>query len=182
MDFQTAATQENTLIQKAIAGDKESFEHLMNRHLKVIYNYICLRVNSRENVEDIIQESMISIWLSLKNFNFQSSFRTWVIGVVRRRIADYFRSIYKTKTVLISDFEGNLIESDETENVVSGLYVEKAVETLESTEKEIVFLTFTAQLTYSEISEIMHIPIGTIKSKMSRIKDKLRKEFTEGGG
>lgn len=125
------------LIQKAKAGDKQSFEHLMNHHLKVIYNYVCLHVSNGEDVKDIIQESMVSIWLSLKSFHFQSSFRTWITGIVRRRIADHFRIIYKTQTVPISDFEENLINPDETEDVIFKLDIEKAVGTLKDIEKEL---------------------------------------------
>jgi len=48
-------------------------------------------------------------------------------------------------------------------------------------QKEIIFLVFNAQLSHAEISEIMHIPVGTIKSRMSNIKARLRKQLDDGG-
>lgn len=162
-------------------GDEQSFERLMNLHLKVIYNYIRIYVNNSEDIKDILQESMLSIWMSLKEFNSQSAFRTWVFTIVRRRIADHFRTVYKNQAVRISEFENTLISDDETESIVTKIDVDEAVKTLSINEREIVFLTFTAQLTYSEISEIMHIPLGTVKSKIFSIKKKLRKQLQEGG-
>ncbi|MDD2503034.1 MAG: RNA polymerase sigma factor [Clostridia bacterium] len=179
--FLSSSCSENTLIKKSKNGDKQAFEYLMNHHLKVIYNYICLHVSNSEDVKDIIQESMLSIWMSVKNYNFQSSFKTWIIGIVRRRIADHYRKLYKNQTISISGFEETLVKDDESDNIISGLDIEKVLEKLSKIEKEIVFLSFTVQLTYLEISKIIHIPVGTIKRKMSRIKTKLRKQLQEEG-
>lgn len=63
----------------------------MNHYLKVIYNYIRIYVTGDEDIKDIVQESMLSIWMSLKNYGGESSFKTWAIGIVRRRIADHYR-------------------------------------------------------------------------------------------
>jgi RNA polymerase sigma-70 factor (ECF subfamily) len=179
--FSGVSCAEYALIQKAKDGDEQAFESLMNLHLKVIYNYIRIYVSNSEDIKDILQELMLSIWMSLKTFNSQSAFKTWVIGIVRRRIADHFRMIYRTQYVPISDFEDTLICDLETDSIDSKLDINKAVETLSGVEREIVFLTFTAQLTYSEISEIMHIPVGTVKSKMFGIKKKLRAQLERGG-
>ena len=83
-------------------------------------------------------------------------------------------------SIIIQNME-TLVKDDESDNIISGLDIEKALEKLSKIEKEIVFLSFTVQLTYLEISKIIHIPAGTIKSKMSRIKTKLRKQLQEEG-
>jgi RNA polymerase sigma-70 factor (ECF subfamily) len=179
--FSDVSCAEKELINKALNGNEQAFERLMNLHLKVIYNYIRIYVDNSEDIKDITQESMLSIWLSLKAFNSQSSFKTWAIGIVRRRVADHFRRAYKTPAFPVTDVEDTLIDDFETDSIISRLDVNDAVETLSDVEREIVFLTFTAQLTYLEISEIMHIPVGTVKSKMSAIKKKLRAQLQEGG-
>ena len=168
---------EDTLISKANKGDKNAFELLMNSYLKVIYNYICIHVKSNEDVQDIVQETMFAVWSSLKSFGNGSSFRTWIIGIVRRKICDYYRTTYKTPIISLSDVEDSLMNEDEIDKLNKAIDVKKAVLSLNSTEQELVFLAFNAQLTYQEISVVTQIPVGTVKSRMSTIKSKLRKHL-----
>ena len=176
-----AGGTENALIQKALDGDGPAFERLMEPHLKVIYNYIRIHVSSDEDIKDILQESMLSIWMSLGSFGSQSTFKTWAMGIVRRKIADNFRAAYKAAAAPISDYEHVLVNDSETDSIVTRLDVVYAVETLSELEREIVFLAFAARQTYSEISEITGIPLGTVKSKMHSIKKKLRAQLQGGG-
>jgi RNA polymerase sigma-70 factor (ECF subfamily) len=53
---------------------------------------------------------------------------------------------------------------------------------LKPQEKELIFLIFTAQLSYIEVEAITKIPLGTIKSRMASIKSKLKKQLVEGSG
>lgn len=180
--FSDNGCEEDTLIQGTLSGDKEAFEKLMKIHLKVIYNYISAHVSENENVKDIVQEAMLSIWKGLNKFNRNSSFRTWCIGITKRKIADYYRISYKNMSISLSEIEDELISETGLHNVETKLAVEKSIEFLGKTEKEILFLVFNAQLSYAEISQIVGIPIGTIKSKMSSIKSKLKTQLESGGG
>lgn len=165
------------MVSKANKGDKKAFELLMSSHLKVIYNYICIHVKSNEDIQDIVQETMFAVWSSLKSFGNGSSFRTWIIGIARRKICDHYRRTYKIPIVSISDVEDSLMIEDESDKLIKAMDVNNAVMSLNSTEQELIFLAFNAQLTYQEISEVTRIPVGTVKSRMSTIKSKLRKHL-----
>jgi len=147
----------------------------MSDHLKVIYNYIRSQIKNDEDVQDIVQETMLAIWSGLKYFRNDSSFRTWVIGIARRKIYDYYRSKYKIPEVSDFDSVDSLMTEDESDKLIKAMDVNNAVIRLDSIEQELVFLAFNAQLTYQEISEVVRIPVGTVKSRMSAIKSKLRK-------
>lgn len=153
----------------------------MYRHAKVLYHYIGFRMENTHDREDIFQETIVSIWLGLKRFQFQSSFQTWAIGITRRKIADHFRSAYKIKATALTGLDEHVSHTDETEATLAAMDLEKALKTLNGAEQELLFFIFTAQLTYPEISELTHIPVGTIKSKMAAIKNKLRKRLQEEG-
>jgi RNA polymerase sigma-70 factor (ECF subfamily) len=165
------------LISKASKGDKQAFELLMGTYLKVIYNYIHIHVKNHEDIQDIVQETMLAVWSGLKSFGNNSSFRTWIIGIARRKICDYYRSKYKISTVSIFDVENSLMIEDKADDLIMAMDVNNAVLSLDSAEQELVFLVFNAQLTYQEISEITQIPVGTVKSKLFAIKSKLRKQL-----
>lgn len=175
--FYSDDCEKNVLIEKAKKGSSDAFESLMNNHLKIIYNYIASRVSNSEDVKDIVQETMLAVWNNIKLYENNSSFKTWVLGITRRKIADYYRTSYKNSAVPLSELEECLSAKDEFENVENSIVLESTKNVLGKTEKEIVFLIFNAQLSYTEISDLTNIPVGTIKSKMSTIKAKLKKQI-----
>ena len=123
---------------------------------------------------------MLAIWRSLERFRFDSSFRTWAIGIVKRKIADYFRSRYRAQVVPISEL-AEIGDGTQVDDRIESIDIQQAIRTLSQTEQELLFLVFTAQFTYPEVSKVMQIPVGTVKSKMSSVKEKLRHKLQEGG-
>mgnify|MGYP000910280648 CR=1 FL=1 len=154
----------------------------MGIHLKVIYNYIKSHISENEDVKDVLQETMLAVWKSINSYDGKSSFKTWCFGIARRKIADYYRVAYRNPSIPIEEVEDVFTIEDEKESIDNKIIVERAVDKLKKAEKDIVFLAFNAQLSYFEISQIIGIPIGTIKSKMFSIKEKLKKQLANGGG
>lgn len=149
----------------------------MSAHLKILYNYIASHVSITEDIRDIVQETMLAVWQGIKKYNCNSAFRTWVIGITRRKIADYYRIHYKNTSIPFSEIEDFLILENEYESIENSIAVEEAITSLNKIEKELVFLVFNAQLSYTEISGITNIPVGTIKSRMASIKSKLAEQL-----
>lgn len=180
----SCADNQRILLQKAMKGNSSAFEKLMNEYLKILYNYIRMHVYSKEDIKDILQDAMLGIWQGLGGFEGSSSFKTWIIGITRRKIADYYRKSYKNKDVDIldiSEYDSVIHTDDNTEHIADKLSVCSALKTLNGMERELVFLVFNAQLTYKQIEQATGIPNGTIKSRMAAIKAKLKKELTKGG-
>lgn len=176
-----------SLLKKSQKGDNESFEKLMNCYMKIIYNYIILHIPNSEDAKDILQETMLAVWQGIENFNGQSVFKTWILGITRRKIADFYRRLYKTKEREFEDIDDYdeyeyLSDDNAVNNILSEIDVKNAVDTLKPQEKELIFLIFTAQLSYNEVEAITKIPLGTIKSRMASIKSKLKKQLEEGSG
>ena len=165
---------ERQLIEQVIKGSASAFEQLMHPYAKALANYIMYRVSSEANAKDIIQDTMLSIWQNIASFSHQSSFKTWAYTIARRRLTDFYRAGTKHETSSIADYTGTLTAKDCLNESEERLDVRQAVQSLSDKESELIHLIFHAQLSYQEISEIMNIPIGTIKSRMSAIKGKLR--------
>ena len=124
--------------------------------MKIIYNYIAAHVSSTEDIKDIVQETMFSAWKAIGGFDKRSSFKTWVLGITRRKIADYYRASYRDRTVPLNDCE-EYTADDEFEHVIDRTDVGGALASLDSTDREIVFLIFNAQLSYGEISSLPYL-------------------------
>ncbi len=157
-----------------------AFERLMSRYIHIIYGYALARVGNPQDAQDILQETMLAIWRGLGSFEGRSSFKTWLIGISRRKISDHFRNAYKTDQLPLSDAEDNLSADGGMESLSEAIDIKNAVKKLSENERELVFLIFTAQMTYAEASKALEIPLGTVKSRMSAIKTKLKTQLEKG--
>lgn len=131
-----------------------------------------------------MQDVMLGIWKGLGGFDSKSSFKTWIIGITRRKIADYYRKAYngnQMDSVDILQYDNVLYANDNIDLINEKISVHNALKILSKTERELIFLAFNAQLTYKQIEQLTGIPTGTIKSRMSSIKLKLKEELTRGG-
>lgn len=156
----------------------------MKPYMKILYNYILSNVSNTEDVKDIFQETMLAIWQSLASFNGNSSFKTWIIGIARFKVADFYRKSYKDNNLHTIYNESSTKEfqtDDYTSQVLDSIDLKNSLKTLSQKDKELLFLVFSAQLTYKEIEKVTGIPEGTIKSKIYYIKEKLRPLLRERG-
>jgi len=158
------------LIERVKKGDRDSFEQLINQYSKNLCNYIKFRVKNDADVNDILQDAMLSIWQSIATYEYGSSFKTWIFSITRRRIADFYRS--RHDVLPLADYEESFEINDEIEERID---IDRALSRLSDKDNELLHLIFQAQLSYHEISELIGIPVGTIKSRMSGIKAKLKK-------
>ena len=154
----------------AKSGDKAAFELIMGPYVKTLYHYIRLRVGDSRDIQDITQEIMLACWQGLDSFREDSSLSTWIIGIARRKISDFYRRA-RPELNLIDD---DLPAPDGADDLIEALDVRQAVKRLPLPEREMVFLIFSARLSYQEVAETLGIPTGTVKSRMSSVKSKLR--------
>ena len=166
--------REALLIKQARNGDRAAFDCLIAPYVKPLFSYISSRVNNYADANDIIQECMLSIWQSMGSYGYQSSFKTWVYSIARRRIADFYRKSSKHISVPLSNIENDFAARDSLNERIESIDIDNALSCLDSADNELVYLVFRAQLSYQEVSAVLGIPVGTVKSRMSRIKAKLK--------
>lgn len=168
---------------RASDGDEKAFEKLMNSHMKIIYNFITMHVTLQEDANDILQEVMLGVWRGLSGFDKKSSFRTWIFGITRRKIADHYRRYYRNMDNYkqdITDCNQELYADNEIDRLTDAISIRDAINTLSVEDRELLYLIFNAQLTYKEVATLTGLPEGTIKSRMFSIRRKLKNELKEG--
>ena len=174
------------LIINYLNGDKEEFTEIVNRYLKMVYNFTYRLVGSEKEAEDITQEVFLKVWKSIKKFDLEKNFKTWIFTIAKNTAVDYLR---KRKDIPMSAFDndegGNFIE-DSLEDIerrpdeVFALaqnkkQIEKVMKELSIMQREVMILKYVNEMSLSEVSEIMDMPRETVKSHHRRALLKIKK-------
>lgn len=182
---------ETKLVEKSIQGDVESFETLITTYNRYVYNIAYRMMSNEEDAKDMAQESLIKAFKSIKNFKMESSFSTWLYRIVINTCKDELR---KRKNNLSSLDEpvgeqstlSEFIEDEKRENNPILVYeqvelkneIQDALNQLSEENKAVVVLKDLLGYSYQEIGDMLEIPIGTVRSRLSRsrlaLRDKLQ--------
>lgn len=162
-------------------GRPGSFEMLIEKYGNLVWSIGKKFLYNQSDLEDAVQEVMIAIWKSADKFDPNKAAEiTFISMIARRRFIDYLRKITKHKSEDSIDDENNNINlykesllNEETDLAL----VKSAIEELDSDGQELLRLSVYQGYSHSEISEILHIPLGTVKTKIRRNLMKLKDTF-----
>ena len=179
---------EKLWIQAAVEGDIESFEKLIKIYEKRIYN-ICLRLlKDQEEAYDAAQEVCIKIWKQLSQFKGDSKFSTWVYRIATNTCIDLLRKQKKreNEVTLFTDDEeqeerltdltdiwkdmSEQLAGDELRSVIW-----QGIQELKVDHRMVIVLRDVEGKSYDEIANALGVSIGTIKSRLSRARQQLKK-------
>src|SRR5260370_29945485 len=89
---QASSAEEQRLVAQVLAKDRKATADFVARCADWLYSYLRHRLAPRtEMVEDLMQETLIAAWQSLPNFRGDGSLRSWVLGIARHKVEDYYR-------------------------------------------------------------------------------------------
>ena len=177
------------IIAQVLSGDVDSFEIIVKKYEKMIYNLAMTKTQNRENAQDISQECFLRAYKMLRSYRTESAFSTWIYRICQNLISDFYRKSKKIKTVSLSvtDLSGNDDESKErdiedtesepSEQIIRTEKIEKIREIINSLPndlREIIILRDLNNISYSQISEMLDIEMGTVKSRLNRAREKLK--------
>lgn len=183
---------EKQLIQQAAAGDTAAFEALVLRYQTQVYSLAFRMVGNEADAQDLAQEAFVRAWRALDSFQFSSQFSTWLYRLTSNICIDFLRSQKKRKhislTVLQDDEqqqwdmpdhrplpEEQIMVSQEREALA------KAIASLDPEYRQVLILRIVNDCSYQQISQIMGIREGTVKSRLSRAREQLRKKLAQSG-
>ncbi len=178
---------DNILINKALEGDQTAYEKLMKKYYQLIYNLIFRMISRKEDVEDLTQEAFIKAFNSLRNFDRQFAFSTWLFKIATNNAIDYLRK--KKLNTFSIDREIESEESDfkfeipDNENKPDRVIIEderkqildEAIESLPPKYKEVILLRHKMDKEYEEIAKELKLPLGTVKAHIFRGRELLNK-------
>lgn len=171
-------------------GDTQAFEVLVERHQKKMLNIAYRMMGNYDEACDITQEAFLSAYKSIKKFKAESKFSTWLFRIVvnysKNRLKQ-LRNIGQREGVSIDDLGeikigGALCQSSaneanpgaQMERREREAQVQKCIISLDEEYREVLVLRDIQGLSYDEIKDILKIPEGTVKSRLSRARNALK--------
>ena len=172
---------ENELIKKAKRGDEESFEALILSCKGKAYNIAFRYMGNEEDALDVMQESFIKIYRHLDKFNGQSRFDTWVYRIVVNTASDMLRKNKRNEhdDILIEIADHDPGPEEQLEKKEESGYILSCLNRLADEHKEVLILRDINGFAYDEIAKMLDCSMGTVKSKISRARQKLKEIYLQ---
>lgn len=181
------------LIERAKKGDESAFRVLLRKYERSVFT-ICLRmVRNREEAEDLAQESFVKVFSMLERYNPTFAFSSWLFKITSNLCIDSLRK-RRIKGVPMDEpvqsDAGEYVrqyESDEDDPETAAIkkeragYLMQAIDNLPPHYKLMVLLRHQEGLSYEEIAATVGVPLGTVKARIHRARQMLRKLLEETG-
>ena len=185
--------EEIKYVKRAARGDSRANEELVNLYQGPVYNLCFRMVGNAEDAADMSQEAFLKAWKNLAGFQFESAFSTWLYRLASNCCLDFLRSKKRRPTISL------VMSNDEEEEQVMDVedtapgpeeqlftredreILQKALGEIDPEQRQILTLRVVNDLSYGEIAEILGIKEGTVKSRLSRARENLRKKVLQIG-
>lgn len=175
---------EDKIVQRARRGDAAAFEQLVTAYRDRVYRLALRLCGNGADADEAAQEAFLAAWKGLPNFRGESKFSTWLYQLVNHAAIDLLR---REKRHAAGDME----EVDAPDSAPSPQQqaerneqrqaVRDAVLHLPPEQRQVVVLRFMEELSYEEIGAALHLPVGTVKSRLNRAKAALREILSQKG-
>ena len=180
--------EEDALLTGLCRGDEEAYENLIQRYQQPVYNLVCRLASDPSDGADIAQEVFLKVFRNIQSFRGGSSLKTWIYRIAVNEAYNHRRwfSRHQRQEVAFAPEEGtqNFADSladpgrspfDQAADQETRTLVEAALEKLNPKFRAAVILRDIEDLSYEEIAVVLQVSLGTVKSRILRGREALRK-------
>lgn len=166
---------ENTLIERIKEGDERAFEELVNRYKGMGFSLAYRFLGNPEDARDISQEAFARVYLHIRDFRGESTFKTWffriIINLCRRSISGRQRKTVQSLDLYMekeTDPQAREDVEEEVRRKELRVAIEEAVRRLPAKQREVFIMKHMEGMKVSEISEVLNCAEGTVKIHLFR--------------
>lgn len=174
------------LIRRVKAGEHEPFNELMTRYSRKMYSVVYALVRGHEDARDLVQETFIRAYQNIRQFDEEYRFYTWLYRIAVNLSFTFLKRRKRAPVSIESgDPEPGETELPDTRSAPIAEQsdrqrnVERALALLPAEQRLAIELRTYQGMSYAEIAEVMHTSIGTVMSRLSRARDKLRESLRD---
>jgi RNA polymerase sigma-70 factor (ECF subfamily) len=181
------------LIHAARGGDDLAFNRLVSHYQAAAQRLAQQILRTEEAAADAVQDALIKVHRALPRFQ-DGNFRSWLLRIVTNTCYDYLRSQRRRFTVSLDDLtdpagaEFPQLRADEQQNPETLVtqqeslqFLLQAIEQLPNWHRDVVLLVDVHGYDYTEAAELLNLPLGTVKSRLSRARSALRDHLLKAG-
>ncbi len=175
------------LIARFQLGDVQAYDILVHRYKDQLLNFVFRFVGNRTDAEDIIQETFLRVYRNKHMYKEIAKFSTWVYTIAGNLAKTELRRRKRHKIFSVSNFVNEEKDFDipdrdhspekKVDSSIQESIIQKAIEKLPIKFKEVIVLRDIQGFAYEEISQILNIPLGTVKSRVNRGRLKLQEDL-----
>ncbi len=163
---------------------KDLFEELYQKYSNKVYRLIYSITKDRDISQDIMQEVFIKVYKNLNKFRGESSYLTWISRIAVNTTYTYLKKSKRTRYVEIQDHE-NMFSYSETPETslkrkLTNDRIKEVLKELSPEESLLLTMVNDEKMNYEDISKILKIPVGTVKSRVFNLRKKLRNKIFGG--
>ncbi len=179
------------LVRKAKSGDGRAYDILMEQYHDAVFNIVYRMVRNKQEAEDLTQETFIKAYNSINSFNEEYAFSTWLFKIATNHCIDFFRK-RKLKTYSMDEpvqykedeikheyasddptMEHRMIDSEKSR------LIREAINKLPEKYRMAIILRHHEEKSYDEIAQILNLPLGTVKARIFRAREMLKKHLKD---
>ena len=176
------------LISRFQNGDERAYVELVNRYKDRLLNFVFQFLGDIEQAEDVVQDTMLRLYEKKHYYKEIAKFSTWIYTIARNLANTELRKRKRRKTTYLSQlskerqFEIPAIQDDVDQSLHNEFIndrIQSAINNLPKHFKIVIILRDIQELSYEEISNIVEVPLGTIKSRINRARIQLQAELLD---
>lgn len=184
--------QDELLIRRAQRDDADAFEQLLLEHQKNVYNLCYRMAGNPDDAMDLSQETFLRAWRCLDQYQFASAFSTWLYRLCSNICIDFLRRRRRQQTVPLTfeDADGEEqtyavpdaqpLPEEQVELKLTRETLAAAMAQLLPEHRAVLQLRVVNEMSYEQIADVLDIQIGTVKSRLSRARNQLKKILERG--
>lgn len=188
-------TEEMSVIQKVLCGDRNAYEALVLANQQKVYSIALSLVGNWNDAQDISQEAFIKAYLKLRDYRGEGCFTAWLCRITHNLSIDYFRKKHRSRMTSLTngeddDGDDGIKEKEipdirslpedvvlkNEEQLIFAAYIDE----LKPKHREIFIMKEIAGMSYYEIAISLHLNEGTVKSRLSRARMNLKAILSNG--
>ncbi len=151
------------------------FESLLCEHKAAIERFVHFRISNRQDAEDVLQETFLTAFRKFDTLKNTACFKAWILSIARNKCNDYYRK--SAEKPMFSGLDLNLMVYEQSCGGIKLSSEEDVFSSLKNMDKEILYLFYCLELSQKEISEKLHIPVGTVKSRLYYARENFKSNY-----